>query len=58
MYVTGRRAVVESDDDGDLQPSALPPPPPPLSALPPVHVEPAAASADSGDESDEDILHS
>ena len=41
--------VVEPDDDGDLQPSALPPPP---SALPPGYVEPAAASADSGDESD------
>jgi hypothetical protein len=48
--------VVEPDDGGDLQPSALPP-----CALPPDHVEPAAApaaSADSGDGSDNDILHS
>ena len=39
--------VVEPDDDGDLQPSALPP-----RRRPAADVEPAAASADSGDESD------
>ena len=46
-YGTNVAVVVEPDDDGDLQPSALPP-----RRRPAADVEPAAASADSGDESD------
>ena len=51
-YGTNVAVVVEPDDDGDLQPSAPPPPAPPPPAPPPPRDEPAAASADSGDESD------